>query len=93
MLPQPSVTFSLEFMTDRVQATTPPTRSEDYVNKAVNQDGYHATRNISKVEKGVQERFLQKQRQATVSTKSTPRQQTTTSHISEETESEAIRSR
>lgn len=69
MLPQPSASFSFLPRSTGVQATTKPTKSEDYVNKAVNQDGYHATRNISKVGKGVPERFSPKQRQATVSKK------------------------
>jgi hypothetical protein len=93
MLPQPSASFSFLPRSTGVQATTQPTKPEDHVNEAVTKTGTTQLENISKAGKGVPEHFLPKQRQATVSTQSTPRQQTTTSHIPEETELEAIQSR
>jgi hypothetical protein len=61
--------------------------------KPLTKTGTTQLENISKVGKGVPERFSPKQRQATVSEKSTPRHQTTTGHIPEGTELEAIQSR
>lgn len=60
MLPQPSASFPFLPRSTGVQATTKRTKSEDYVNKAINQDGYHATRKHLKSWKGCSGAFLAK---------------------------------